>query len=406
MRLLWHSNAAHSQTGYGQQTALVTALLEDAGHDVAISAFWGVNGRKLDWSGMTVYPGGPDFGDTWLPGYAMDWFDGDPNAGWIVTLMDVWSMKDKPELLNAFNLACWCPVDHDPMSLIVREWFRRVPGAVPIAMSRFGVEKFAEKDMEALYAPHGIDTEVFKPYPQADMRKGLGLPADAFVIGMVANNQGNAPPRKAFPQVFEAFAEFQKTHDDAFLYCHSNPDNIRNGLNLHALAQAVGVKDGTLAFTPPLAMQLGIEQSRMAQMYSAFDVLASPSYGEGFGIPIVEAQACGVPVIVNSFTAMPELVGDGWITEGERLWDMSQGSWFKHATVSSILDCFEQAYEQRGGGSEKAREFAVGYDARTVFETYWLPILDELEKRRKEKTKMPEVTLNRAGRRKSRKKVA
>jgi glycosyltransferase involved in cell wall biosynthesis len=375
---------------------MLSLLLKDAGHDVAISAFWGLGGTKMEWNDMPVYPAGPDYGDTWIAPYAAHFGEGDPLSVQVITLMDVWTLKNP--VLAQLNLAAWCPVDHDPLSPIVHEFFRRSHGT-PIAMSRFGEQAFRDAGLDPLYAPHAVDTEVFGPFPQAEIREANGLPADAFIVGMVANNKGNAPPRKAFPQVFEAFAEFHKRHDDAFLYVHSDPENIRDGLNLLALAEKTGVPPKRLSFTPPIAMQLGMNQSLMAGLYSSLDVLACPSYGEGFGIPIVEAQSCGVPVIVNDWTAMPELVGHGWITEGERWWDMSQGSWFKHATTSSILDCLEQAYLERGGGSEKAREFALGYDVRTVFEEHWKPILATLEERMGERGQMPAVTLNRANRR-------
>lgn len=387
IKILWHSNSPWSATGYGQQTAIQTVLLQKDGHQVAISAFWGLNGRLLDWNGMPVYPAGPDYGDAWLPGYAAHWGDGDPLSVQVITLMDVWVLKSP--LLNKLNLACWCPIDHDPMSVIVEEFFKRTSNAVPIAMSRFGEAKFHEKDIDCLYVPHSIDTEVMRPYPQADIREANGLPKDAFIVGMVANNKGNAPPRKAFPQVFEAFAKFKQKHSDAFLYLHSDAKNNRDGLDLEYLAQYMGIPSDSFTFTPPLPMQLGIEQPIMAAMYSSFDVLAAPSYGEGFGIPIIEAQACGVPVIVNDFSAMPELVGDGWLTEGERWWDMSQGSWFKAARVASILDCLEQAYEQRGGGSELARSFALNYDANTVYQEHWVPVLASLEERMQQRLLIP-----------------
>ncbi len=370
--------------------------LQDAGHEVAISAFWGLYGRRLEWNGMPVYPGSAtDYGDSWLPGYASHWGGGSPKDVQVITLLDVWTLKSP--LLKELNMACWCPVDHDPLSAIVAEFYRRFPEAQPIAMSKFGKAKLEEAGLHPEYAPHGVDTLVMKPYPQAEIREANGLPKDAFVVGMVANNKGNIIPRKAFPQVFEAFAEFAKRHDDAFLYLHSDPHNQLDGLDLTYLAKAMGVPLNRTTWTPPLAMQLGIEQATMAGMYSTFDVLACPSYGEGFGIPIIEAQACGVPVIVQDFSAMPELVGHGWMCEGVPIWDAAQGSYFSHPSVGSILECLEEAYKVRGGGSEKARAFAEQYETRLIFEECWKPILARLEERMAEKGTLPAVTLTPAG---------
>jgi glycosyltransferase involved in cell wall biosynthesis len=121
----------------------------------------------------------------------------------------------------------------------------------------------------------------------------------------------------------------------------------------------------------------------MARLYSAFDVLLNPSYGEGFGIPIVEAQACGTPVIVSDWTSMPELVGAGWKVDGEPWYDPDEdrGEAFLLApSVSEILDALENAYEARGDKDVRgaAREFAVGYDADLVTDKYWKPALETL----------------------------
>ncbi len=62
-RLLWHSNGPHTPTGYGQQTALFTPLLADQ-YEVAVSAFWGLEGAPIKWKkNIWVLPGlGADFG--------------------------------------------------------------------------------------------------------------------------------------------------------------------------------------------------------------------------------------------------------------------------------------------------------------------------------------------------------
>ena len=393
MKILWHSNAPHSPSGYGSQTALWTPLLRDElGHEVAISSFWGLQGAKAEWEGITVYPADGSYGGDLLPVYATHFGDGDPLNVTILTLMDVWALA-LPKLnpaLAILPMASWVPVDHQPTPEHVRKFFE-LTGAVPIAMSRFGERMLQDDGLDPLYVPHGIDTTLLKPYPQADAREALGIPQDAFVVGMVAANQGNKPPRKAFPQAFDAFARFRDSHPDALLYLHTMMDaepDKRSGLNLLPLAESLKLPREALMWTPEINLRLGVPYEEMATIYSAFDVLLAPSYGEGFGIPIVEAQACGVPVIVNDFSAMPELCGAGWKVDGHPYFDYQHGggaSYFQDPDVGSILDALEDAYSEAENLREAAREFAVGYDVKRVLYDHWVPALASVEERLAEK---------------------
>jgi len=117
-------------------------------------------------------------------------------------------------------------------------------------------------------------------------------------------------------------------------------------------------------------------------IYSGMDVLLSPTLGEGFGITVIDAQACGVPVIASNFSAQPELVGHGWKVSGQPLWDSMQSAWFQTPSVAGIVDALNESYEQRTGKPSKiARKFVVdNYDADKVYAKLWRPLLDELAK--------------------------
>ena len=120
-------------------------------------------------------------------------------------------------------------------------------------------------------------------------------------------------------------------------------------------------------------------QTALASLYSDADVLLATSAGEGFGVPVIEAQACGTPVIVSNWTAQPELVGDGWVVDGQPLWDSFQNSWFFTPHVSQIVRALEAAYERpRGETSQDALEFAEAYEADRVFAEHWRPIMETL----------------------------
>ena len=122
-------------------------------------------------------------------------------------------------------------------------------------------------------------------------RAKMEVPEDAFVIGMVAANKGRGPARKAFGEVMQAFARFRKDRPDAHLYMHTEVSGREQGVPIGRLMEQCGVPDEAVSFTNQVHVEIGMDDTHMAEMYSAFDVLANPAYGEGFGIPIVEAQS-------------------------------------------------------------------------------------------------------------------
>ena len=389
MKILLHSNAPWAPTGYGQQTALVVPMLREAGHDAGISCFWGLQGQALENNGVPMYPADDDFGNRWLPAYATHHSKtGDPLEVQIITLMDVWVLTSP--LFAELRMASWCPVDHWPLPPNVLRFFEQTH-AEPIAMSRFGEQMMLDAGLRALYVPHGIDTSVLVPMDKIETRRWMnaGLPAheqipeDAFVVGMVAANKGVQPSRKSFPQVFEAFKRLHAKRPDSILYLHTMKMGDGPSLNLIALAKTTGMPMEALRWTPEFELQMGVPASKMPYVFGSFDILCNPSYGEGFGIPIVEAQSCGVPVITNDCTSMTELTGAGWAVGGEPWYDATQGAYFQTPSIAEITDAMIAAHDMaevdRTALSIEAREFALGYDARRVFDAYWVPALAELE---------------------------
>lgn len=379
MRILIASNHPELGTGYGTQTAQLTHRLRRDGHDVAIATNAGSSGFATLWGDdVPIFPNGLDiYGNDAIPFIARKWQamgGGEPTM--VLTIFDVWVYKD-PQF-DSMPIASWVPIDHTPVPPEVLTWCEK---HTPIAMSRFGQQSLANLGVASHYAPHAIDTSVFRPSPSA-IREQLQVPDDAFLVMINAANKGNIPPRKAWGEMLVAFGAFAKRHDDAYLYINTDLTG-NSGVPLRVLLQTLPIGPDRVSWAPQLPYRLGeIAPSTLAELYSASDVLLATSFGEGFGVPVIEAQACGTPVIVNNVTAQPELCGAGWQTRSQPYWDYTQGPvFFGIPIIESIVEQLEAAYAAKGDQAlrDKAVAFAADYDADLVYERDWKPILAELD---------------------------
>lgn len=383
MRILWSSNSPTAASGYGQTTARFVPRIRDLGHEIACYANYGQEGSPGVWNDIFIYPSGAadKWGSTVLPAYLLHWLNGDRDAGWLIMLQDVWVMKDV-EKLREYHVAAWAPVDHTPCPPKVVQFFKNT-GAVPLAMSKHGHKMFEQAGLNPIYLPHGIDTKLFAPRPEVrtEMRDALGIPGDAFVYGMVAANIG-LPIRKGFPEAFAAFAKVHAKHPDTFLYLHTAAKSTQLGAKLYRLLDELEVPKNAYAFVDQFSYEMGlIPLEMMPPMYSALDVLVNPAYGEGFGMPIIEAQSCGTPVILADNTAMSELCGGGWLVPAEPLWDEPQAAWWGRVHVDDLAATMQRAYKASLPGiGKRARQFVVDdYDADDIMVRFFKPALDELE---------------------------
>lgn len=402
MKIAWISNAAWTPTGYGQQTGELAPRLKADGHDVAVMANYGVAGSVLDWQGIPHFPHGLDpFSNDTAPYQAADWTQGN-SLGWTISLYDVWSFKGPA--WDLLNVAAWVPIDHQPITAPVLAWFTERQGRrYAIAMSRFGEDQLLKAGVpreRVFYAPHSINTQVFKP-TESDARKQMGIPEDAHLTMINAANKGNVPIRKCWPEMLLAWRTFAEKHPDAYLYLHTEVTGIANGCKIDRFLEAINAPMDRVKIVPQYAYKNGIPQEVLVQLYSAADVFLATSRGEGFGIPVVEAQACGVPVITTAWTAQPELTGAGWVVDGQPEWDEQQGGWWKVPNVDSIVAALESSYAAKGDTDlqRQAVEFAQGYDTATVYEAHWRPILARLASEVGGATNEPLRPANRAARR-------
>ena len=376
MRILWQSVSPFCPSGYGTMTSVWVPYLKKMGHEVAIFAYYGVAGSKLDWGDIVIYPNNDhDYGVNQHYIYYEDF-----KADILISLTDVWVLQGLDPRVKWFP---WMPIDHDPIPPAVLNSLRQIAFVKAIAMSKFGLAELQKHGIPAYYIPLSVNTQLFTP--REDLRqqsRKLAGWEDKFVIGTVAVNC----PRKNFDTAMLAVKQFATKHNDVIYYMHTKPMDSQ-GINLVALREALDIKDITL-FPPPTQMEIGIPREIMVQMYNSLDVFLLPSKGEGFCLPVMEAQACGIPVLISDNTALTESLGGGWLLKEKRLEWTGQHSWNFNCSVDEIVEYLEQAYKAKKDGSideikAKARAKALEYSEDKVL-SYWPPVLKDMEKRIKE----------------------
>ena len=309
--------------------------------NIAQFAWYGLAGGIHNVEGFTIYPCGQDaYGNDVIEAHTKDF-----RANIVVSLIDVWVMHDTARKVAPALWLPWLPIDHEPVPQRVLECLQ---GAFrPLTYSKWGHDLLANAGIENTYIPHGIEPHIYNVNPNRDavlQFKREMLRCNGHLTLMVAANKGY-PDRKFFQGQLRAWAEFAKDKPDARLYIHTEPTPLYGGLNMATLTQAIGIQDKVL-FPDRYQYYKGIPSEFLAFIYNSADVLLSASMSEGFGIPIIEAQACGVPVVVTDFSAMPELVRWGvGVPPADRIWT-PMDSWQAWPDVRGITDALEALYAE------------------------------------------------------------
>ncbi len=344
------------------------------GHDVLISTYWGLQGAPTTWDGITVLPAfGGAYSSPSLQQHARH-----IGHDLVITLGDVWVMD--PNVLRELPVALWLPADCRPMSAADRGVVE-ASGAQLLAMSKFGRERFRDAGFtNALYSPHGLDMGTWRiPEDRAALREAHGIGPDTFVIGVNAAN--NDAIRKAPAEMMLAFAKFLRSRPDSLLWLHTAV-HCDGGQDLEFLAESLGITDRVKVVDQYRYAAGLVQPADLADWYGMLDVLCAATYGEGFGLPIVEAQASGVPVITTRCSSMEELNPDGIQVDGQPFWNGVHRAWWIGPSVRVLVAAFEQSYEQRGDVDPvKIRESVAHYDVDVVAENFMRPAVDVLLER-------------------------
>jgi glycosyltransferase involved in cell wall biosynthesis len=285
------------RTGFATVTREILRRLSAIdGYEVACLG-WGYDGWPVDRADIPypVYPSGNSILGRDTLGRVITEFEPDV----LVTLGDIWMVDWITQITErrGCRFLSYFPIDGAPLYQPWLGFLEALDGR--IACSRFGQDlvKQALPSVATDLIYHGVDTSIFRPLPPA---RPVEL-QDRFIVGCTARNQ----PRKNLPVLIEAFARFCADKDDAVLYLHSDPKDV--GWDLLDLLRRYDILQRT-CISKSASITNGVSTTKLNEIYNLFDVMVLPTAGEGFGLPILEAMAAGVPVMATDYSACIELL--------------------------------------------------------------------------------------------------
>ena len=163
------------------------------------------------------------------------------------------------------------------------------------AVADFAAQTIGIAPDKLVVIPNGVPLADFAPGERAPARARLGLPASAFVVGMV----GRLEPVKGVPDLLAAFARLPSRHPETLLLLVGAGSQQRP---LESLARRRGLGQ-RVRF-------LGHRED-VAALLPALDLLALSSHWEGMPNAVLEAMAAGLPVVATAVGGAPEVVVDG-----------------------------------------------------------------------------------------------
>lgn len=300
-------------------TLNLTERLVRLGYEVGVLCNWGYQGQPLfvdmldpktnkpiGTGGYFLFPhDGYGLGEAGAIQMAKAW-----NADLVIGNYDNWVLNSFSQGLAREKIpyAPWAMFDFVP-GIDEMLWRNLLPSTLVVPYTKFAGEQFRKhlpRVHEHIYL--GVDTDIFKPVIGDKLEKGdtvtkemmrakRGFDGGSGDIHITFLNKMNKAERPNIPCMLEGWKIFAENNRDVkprlFLHCNTNQGD---GYNLIYIMKELGITDQVL-YTAPFEQALGLSVEQMSALYNSADVLLMATMTEGMGLPIVEALACGVPVV-------------------------------------------------------------------------------------------------------------
>ena len=164
-------------------------------------------------------------------------------------------------------------------------------------------------------------------------------------------------PRKNLPTLLRAFRRLRDNYKSPAMlaiaghrgWLAEEVDNVLDELKLRDAVHFLG----------------GVPNEELVYLYNAARLFVLPSFYEGFGLPPLEAMACGTPVIVSNVSSLPEVVGDaGMLVAPEDVEGLTVAMW-------RVLTDDNLRKEMRAKGLKRAATFSWERAARETLDVYY-----------------------------------
>lgn len=301
MKLLWIGDAV-TQTGFARVTHNVLQHLSKKWQVQVLGVNYNGDPHDFPYPIWPAVPGGDVYGMNRIGAIAATF-----KPDLIFVMNDPWIVAEYLKAMPENTpVVAYMPVDAPNQTSASR--LERLTRS--IAYTHFGRRQLALGGFSGPInvIPHGVDTDLYQPQDKLKCREMITFREptdlnDLFIVGNVNRNQ----PRKRLDLTMQYWTEWwvrAGQPKNAMLYFHCS--NRDEGWDVLKLAKYYGINKNFIITNPEMTTRNCMLEQDMPKVYGMFDVHFSTPLGEGWGLTVHEAMACGIAQIVPRYSALGE----------------------------------------------------------------------------------------------------
>lgn len=263
---------------------------------------------------------------------------------------------------------------HDCIHLLFPQY---LPNRFALSYAKYMIKHAVHKSAAILTVSEASRRDILRFYPEADPDRIQVVPNaidDAIleepgeeerervteryqIRGRYVLYAGNIKPHKNLDRLIAAFGILKQTagHEDVKLMIIG--DEVNKWGSLRRSVEAAGVRQDVRFFG-------FVPDHTLSALYRMASVFAFPSLYEGFGLPPLEAMACGTPVVTSKISSLPEVVGDAAILVDP--YDVEDIA----AALVRVLDDEPLRKDLIARGHERVAHFSWERSVKAIHESY------------------------------------